>query len=119
MVGVAQLVEHLVVVQRVAGSSPVTHPMLTCRGRTEPLTQVVRCQRYVLVASISTSGSTRRVRARSRSSGVNRTALRPAGRDAQAAAPAGDRRLDRSSRAAPTTNSTAPLTFHPRLYGPR
>ena len=30
MVGVAQLVEHLVVVQDVAGSSPVTHP----RGRT-------------------------------------------------------------------------------------
>ncbi len=26
MVGVAQLVEHLVVVQDVAGSSPVTHP---------------------------------------------------------------------------------------------
>ena len=26
MVGVAQLVEHLVVVQEVAGSSPVTHP---------------------------------------------------------------------------------------------
>jgi hypothetical protein len=26
MVGVAQLVEHLVVVQRAAGSSPVTHP---------------------------------------------------------------------------------------------
>jgi hypothetical protein len=30
MVGVAQLVEHLVVVQEVAGSSPVTHP----RGQT-------------------------------------------------------------------------------------
>ena len=28
MVGVAQLVEHLVVVQDVAGSSPVTHPTL-------------------------------------------------------------------------------------------
>jgi hypothetical protein len=27
MVGVAQMVEHLVVVQDVAGSSPVTHPM--------------------------------------------------------------------------------------------
>jgi hypothetical protein len=27
VVGVAQLVEHLVVVQEVAGSSPVTHPM--------------------------------------------------------------------------------------------
>ncbi len=26
MVGIAQLVEHLVVVQDVAGSSPVTHP---------------------------------------------------------------------------------------------
>jgi hypothetical protein len=26
-VGIAQLVEHLVVVQGVAGSSPVTHPM--------------------------------------------------------------------------------------------
>ena len=28
MVGVAQLVEHLVVVQEVAGSNPVTHPIL-------------------------------------------------------------------------------------------
>jgi hypothetical protein len=28
MVGVAQLVEHLVVVQDVAGSSPVTHPKI-------------------------------------------------------------------------------------------
>jgi len=28
LVGVAQLVEHLVVVQDVAGSSPVTHPKL-------------------------------------------------------------------------------------------
>jgi hypothetical protein len=27
MVGIAQLVEHLVVVQGVAGSSPVTHPI--------------------------------------------------------------------------------------------
>ena len=27
MVGVAQLVEHLVVVQDAAGSSPVTHPI--------------------------------------------------------------------------------------------
>ncbi len=27
VVGVAQMVEHLVVVQDVAGSSPVTHPM--------------------------------------------------------------------------------------------
>jgi hypothetical protein len=33
MVGVAQLVEHLVVVQDVAGSSPVTHP----RGRTRQI----------------------------------------------------------------------------------
>jgi hypothetical protein len=31
MVGVAQLVEHLVVVQDVAGSSPVTHPKVTGR----------------------------------------------------------------------------------------
>ncbi len=31
MVGVAQLVEHLVVVQDVAGSSPVTHPTRTVR----------------------------------------------------------------------------------------
>ena len=30
MVGVAQLVEHLVVVQGAAGSSPVTHPKLMC-----------------------------------------------------------------------------------------
>ncbi len=33
MVGVAQLVEHLVVVQDVAGSSPVTHPKVRCRPR--------------------------------------------------------------------------------------
>ena len=31
MVGVAQLVEHLVVVQEVAGSSPVTHPNKTLK----------------------------------------------------------------------------------------
>ncbi len=31
MVGVAQQVEHLVVVQDVAGSSPVAHPTLTPR----------------------------------------------------------------------------------------
>ena len=30
MVGVAQLVEHLVVVQVAAGSSPVTHPDVAC-----------------------------------------------------------------------------------------
>ena len=35
MVGVAQLVEHLVVVQVAAGSSPVTHPMVLL-GRTIP-----------------------------------------------------------------------------------
>jgi hypothetical protein len=33
MVGVAQLVEPLVVVQDVAGSSPVTHPSLPARGQ--------------------------------------------------------------------------------------
>ena len=32
MVGVAQLVEHLVVVQDVAGSSPVTHPSRSTAG---------------------------------------------------------------------------------------
>jgi hypothetical protein len=32
MVGVAQLVEHLVVVQDVAGSSPVTHPIARPRA---------------------------------------------------------------------------------------
>jgi hypothetical protein len=31
MVGVAQMVEHLVVVQDVAGSSPVTHPKISTR----------------------------------------------------------------------------------------
>ncbi len=31
MVGVAQLVEHLVVIQVVAGSSPVTHPICGTR----------------------------------------------------------------------------------------
>jgi hypothetical protein len=34
MVGVAQLVEHLVVVQEVAGSSPVTHPRGVSDART-------------------------------------------------------------------------------------
>ena len=38
MVGVAQLVEHLVVVQDVAGSSPVTHP----RGRTRRIGERIR-----------------------------------------------------------------------------
>ncbi len=38
MVGVAQLVEHLVVVQEVAGSSPVTHPAGPARlARSEQL----------------------------------------------------------------------------------
>lgn len=37
MVGIAQLVEHLVVVQDVAGSSPVTHPK---RARSKPSTRV-------------------------------------------------------------------------------
>ena len=32
MVGIAQLVEHLVVVQDVAGSSPVTHPKREARS---------------------------------------------------------------------------------------
>ncbi|MEY4560632.1 MAG: hypothetical protein RL460_610, partial [Actinomycetota bacterium] len=32
MVGIAQLVEHLVVVQGAAGSSPVTHPKEKDRG---------------------------------------------------------------------------------------
>ena len=34
MVGVAQLVEHLVVVQDAAGSSPVTHPSESCCSAT-------------------------------------------------------------------------------------
>ncbi len=33
MVGIAQLVEHLVVVQRAAGSSPVTHPSVQRGGK--------------------------------------------------------------------------------------
>jgi hypothetical protein len=33
MVGIAQLVEHLVVVQDVAGSSPVTHPNFKLKKR--------------------------------------------------------------------------------------
>jgi hypothetical protein len=33
VVGVAQLVEHLVVVQDVAGSTPVTHPRDTAIGQ--------------------------------------------------------------------------------------
>jgi hypothetical protein len=39
MVGVAQLVEHLVVVQDVAGSSPVTHPGV---GQSEDRGTIVR-----------------------------------------------------------------------------
>lgn len=43
MVGIAQLVEHLVVVQDVAGSSPVTHPVnpdrSTCPGFLYAVTQ--------------------------------------------------------------------------------
>jgi hypothetical protein len=34
MVGIAQLVEHLVVVQGVAGSSPVTHPKKNPESKT-------------------------------------------------------------------------------------
>jgi hypothetical protein len=33
MVGVAQLVEHQVVALRAVGSSPITHPILTLKGR--------------------------------------------------------------------------------------
>src|SRR5690606_41212099 len=58
MVGIAQLVEHLVVVQGVAGSSPVTHPRprgpvsvrrpalgASCRvaSRDVPAAQALRC----------------------------------------------------------------------------
>ena len=57
MVGVAQLVEHLVVVQDVAGSSPVTHPKsgpsmsmlgptltsLACRNPSCPQLLVAQC----------------------------------------------------------------------------
>ncbi len=32
MVGVAQLVEHLVVAQVVVGSSPITHPIMFVQG---------------------------------------------------------------------------------------
>ena len=48
MVGVAQLVEHLVVVQVVAGSSPVTHPKAkaTCvRGNANRVAFVILCDR--------------------------------------------------------------------------
>ncbi|MDT7708850.1 MAG: hypothetical protein QOG20_4457, partial [Pseudonocardiales bacterium] len=47
MVGVAQLVEHLVVVQGAAGSSPVTHPTRTASlpshggGQSSPSAQAV------------------------------------------------------------------------------
>ena len=41
MVGVAQLVEHLVVVQDVAGSSPVTHPKIYPGRPVERKRQVV------------------------------------------------------------------------------
>lgn len=36
MVGVAQPVEHLVVAQDVAGSSPVTHPIKNIEGANAP-----------------------------------------------------------------------------------
>src|SRR5689334_9332627 len=48
MVGVAQLVEHLVVVQDVAGSSPVTHPDgdVMSRVRTSSRTRGARRQTW-------------------------------------------------------------------------
>ena len=36
MVGVAQLVEHLVVAQVAVGSSPITHPIKNCPGFVRP-----------------------------------------------------------------------------------
>jgi hypothetical protein len=39
MVGIAQLVEHLVVVQGAAGSSPVTHPSYLARSKMSSLTR--------------------------------------------------------------------------------
>jgi hypothetical protein len=55
MVGVAQLVEHLVVVQVVAGSSPVTHPKskaICVRGKRGP----GRLRHLCAVASLRASG---------------------------------------------------------------
>ena len=50
MVGIAQLVEHLVVVQDVAGSSPVTHPKwVRCELATKgpPLVAVRACPLFL------------------------------------------------------------------------
>jgi hypothetical protein len=46
MVGVAQLVEHLVVVQDVAGSTPVTHP----RGTSNKARSLSKLNRGTIVA---------------------------------------------------------------------
>jgi hypothetical protein len=53
MVGIAQLVEHLVVVQGAAGSSPVTHPIgRLCLQKAQ--TQSASC--FVRVASLRAGG---------------------------------------------------------------
>jgi hypothetical protein len=50
MVGIAQLAEHLVVVQDVAGSSPVTHPLyegpVRASGRAFVMSGMSRTSRY-------------------------------------------------------------------------
>ena len=51
MVGVAQLVEHLVVVQVVAGSSPVTHPTARATRRSSSSTSVAVSRRSVPMSS--------------------------------------------------------------------
>ena len=48
MVGVAQLVEHLVVVQDVAGSSPVTHPKFSPGRPVERKRQEVKALANIL-----------------------------------------------------------------------
>ena len=66
MVGVAQLVEHLVVVQVAAGSSPVTHPMVLPR-RTQTVARSPSWgpgHRHVRPRSSRAVSSTRRVRCR-------------------------------------------------------
>jgi hypothetical protein len=57
MVGVAQLVEHLVVVQEVAGSSPVTHPNVIHPFRNSVVTVQVVFSPSITVNTSSTSVS--------------------------------------------------------------
>lgn len=57
MVGIAQLVEHLVVVQGVAGSSPVTHPKWSYLGEARGVTGAEALGEGTRFRWVSRSGS--------------------------------------------------------------